>query len=118
VSIALDPLGTVLEANDQNNTASQVFPVSSAISCSMESTIRSTAGDSPTTIQFTNRTTQTVRVFWLDYEGKRVLYNTLEAGATYVQGTFLTHPWILVGADETCYGIWLPTTGASSVGVP
>ena len=109
---------TAVEASDKNNTALEYFAVPSRVGCEREPSARSFTGATPTSILFTNRTTQSVSVYWLDYQGQRVLYTVLEAGAEYLQQTFLTHPWIVVGADETCYGISLPARGPTSVIVP
>ena len=51
------------------------------------------------------------------WAGRRVLYNTLAPQTSYQQGTYLSHPWILVSGD-TCYGIFLPGSLPSSVTVP
>jgi hypothetical protein len=91
--------------------------------CSLEGSIRSLNADRAVDVTFTNLTTQNVSVYWLDYNGQRDFpfgggigfpYNVLApqgdegGGDSYVQGTFVTHPWLLIGADETCYGIFLP----------
>jgi hypothetical protein len=42
-------------------------------------------------------------VYWLDYEGKRIVYGALPAGGeTFTQGTYLTHPWIIANPDGNC----------------
>lgn len=49
-------------------------------------------------------------IFWLDYNGQRVLYNTLAPGQSYVQQTFLTHPWVIADGSTpaVCQNIYLP----------
>lgn len=61
-----------------------------------------------TSIQFINDTTSTVKVFWLDYGGQRVLYATLAAGQSYIQGSYLTHPWVITNSAGNCLEIYLP----------
>ena len=41
-------------------------------------------------------------------------------GTSFIQGTYVTHPWILISDDEAaiCYGIFLPGTEDGSVVVP
>jgi hypothetical protein len=60
-------------------------------------------------IRFVNQSGQTVRVYWLDYEGERKLYQTLRAGEDYDQPTYLTHPWLVAGEDGEVWEIYLPT---------
>jgi Tol biopolymer transport system component len=79
-----------------------------------------TAGQSlnsvtPTNISFVNGTSRTVDIFWLDFNGNRVLYNTLAPDGSYVQGTFVTHPWVAVDhITGRCYGYTLPEAGPTT----
>ena len=84
------------------------------LACSLEPTLHSVDGAVSTSIQFVNQTAGPVTVSWLNYQGQRVFYNTLAAGQSYVQQTFVTHPWIVTDASGVCLGIWLPT---ASLGV-
>ena len=47
-----------------------------------------------TSITFVNRSAETARIFWLDEEGQRQPYATLEAGGRQVQHTFAGHVWL------------------------
>src|SRR3989441_2568217 len=84
------------------------FPLA-RYACSLEPTFHSINGDVSTFIRFVNQTAGPVTVYWLNYEGQRVFYNTLAAGESYVQQTFITHPWIATDASGACLGLWLPT---------
>ena len=55
-------------------------------------------------LQFTNASGTTVDIYWLDYEGDRVHYAELADGASYVQETFVTHPWVAVDKAGNCLG--------------
>ncbi len=81
-------------------------------SCSYEGHIKSIAAFStPAAIQFVNAsTTLSFQVFWLDYNGNRVFYATLGPGQSYVQQTFLTHPWVIADTSPAaaCQQIYLP----------
>lgn len=62
----------------------------------LEPSMRSITGLVFTSIKFVNFGCQPLLyVYWLDYSGHRVLYNTLQPGQSYVQGTYVTHPWVL-----------------------
>jgi hypothetical protein len=83
-------------------------------SCSYEGHIKSVAAFStPTAVRFVNNSgTLTFQVFWLDYNGNRVLYATLAPGQSFVQQTFLTHPWVIADTSPaaTCQEIYLPVS--------
>jgi von Hippel-Lindau disease tumor suppressor protein len=57
-----------------------------------------------TKIEFVNKTAGTVKVYWLDYTGKRVYYWTLAPGASYAQATFDTNPWVVLTSSGGCIG--------------
>jgi len=65
---------------------------------------RSTSGATESKITFVNESGRTVDLFWLDYEGDRVFYQTIPAGETREQLTWLTHPWVMIDAAGDCIG--------------
>lgn len=65
---------------------------------------RSLEGKVRTDIRFVNKTSGLVQVYWLDYAGKRVYYNKLPPGASYVQQTWKTHPWVVLDSSGRCIG--------------
>ncbi len=83
------------------------------VSCSEEPKLRSLGTTSPTSISFTNRSSDVRNVFWIDHAGKRVLYSSLKPGQNIAQRTFLTHPWIVTNASGDCQSIFMPTSGES-----
>ena len=111
------------ETDETNNVRTDLYTVTSVLlltasSCSLESGLRSINGTVSTSIEFLNRTSESVTVYWLNYQGTRVFYNTLDAGQSYVQQTYLTHPWVVIDAAGACLGIWLPadSPGAAVIG--
>jgi len=69
----------------------------------LDTTFVSTSGSIPAQIDFVNHLSYAVDVYWINYSGNRVFYNDLAAHSNYVQGTFITHPWIIakVGSGDT-----------------
>jgi hypothetical protein len=61
-----------------------------------------------TFITFVNKTGMKVHVIWLDFEGKRVHYQTLEPDQQYTQQTYLTHPWLITDADGNALDLVMP----------
>lgn len=58
-------------------------------------TMRSSAGDQPTAIWFVNTLDIPVDVWWMSYAGGEVFYATLGPVQSYLQRTFVTHPWLI-----------------------
>jgi hypothetical protein len=65
---------------------------------------RSLESTTASSITFDNQSGTTVSIYWLDFEGNRVSYFTLPAGQSYVQPTWLTHPWVAVNDSNECLG--------------
>ncbi len=78
-----------------------------------------TSGDSEieTTISFVNKAKKTVKVYWLDHDGDRVLYATLEEGETHEQPTFLTHPWLITNEDGDSWSVYFPDAQPRTVDI-
>lgn len=69
------------------------LPLALGTSFAAQPIMRSLESRMPTKVTFENKTGKSVRIFWLDYQGKEVLYRELAPGARYVQPTYETHPW-------------------------
>jgi uncharacterized protein (TIGR03437 family) len=85
--------------------------------CAAESTLASAGADRSVTVTFINAAAAPVRIFWLNYSGQRVLYNTLAPGESYSQQTFATHPWLVANRNDACIGIYVAGGGAGRVRV-
>jgi von Hippel-Lindau disease tumor supressor len=60
-------------------------------------------GDQEAQIDFVNHLNEAVDVYWIDYNGDREFYDTLAAYSSYLQETYITHPWLIVlaGSGDT-----------------
>ena len=76
--------------------------------CDAEPVARSLHAQHATEVVFKNIGTHAVRIWWLNYTGKRVLYQTLAPGESYTQSTYLTHPWIATNKHGQCVGLYYP----------
>jgi hypothetical protein len=77
--------------------------------------LRSSNGSTPATINFVNQSRGAVDIYWINYQGCRVLYvSGLNAGSACTIHTFLTHPWLVVasGTGDTT----APDTGTRLAG--
>jgi len=89
-----------------------------AYACSLETSLHSINGNQTAAILFQNASGNIRNVYWLNYGGTRQLYATLSPGQGYVQGTFLTHPWVTTDASNTCQAIFLPTLESGVALIP
>lgn len=69
-------------------------------------------GSLPSTISvnltFRNRSAQTVKLYWRNLSGQRVLYTTIAPNTSYTQATFVTHPWVITDEQDNCYSVFYP----------
>ena len=79
--------------------------------------MKSQTGNRPVTLTFKNVSSEALSAYWLDYGGKRVFYRRLGGGESYVQPTYMTHPWVFVDASGKCHMVVLPDPGRSQVSV-
>jgi hypothetical protein len=60
--------------------------------------LQSINSNTPTEILFRNALNEGVNVLWINYQGNEVFYVFLNPGDTYLQGTYVTHPWLVRSA--------------------
>jgi uncharacterized protein (TIGR02246 family) len=60
---------------------------------------RSAVYTTPARITFVNQSDSAVDIYWMTYNGERMLYRAgLAVGASWTAGTYLTHPWLVVAS--------------------
>ncbi len=57
-------------------------------------------GGEPVTVTFLNHTDRPVRVYWLDYKGRRKSYGTIPPRGRQLQNTFSTHPFLITDEED------------------
>ena len=83
-------------------------PILKPLSCSQENSLHSISGTVRTSIEFQNETSKTLKIFWINYQGNRELFRSLGPAQSYVQPTFVTHPWVVTEANNSCFSIFVP----------
>ena len=67
----------------------------------VDNVLRSSNGATRATIKFVNQSSGAVDIYWINYDGHRVLYyRDLATNSTWTADTFLTHPWLVVVSDS------------------
>jgi hypothetical protein len=78
-----------------------------ARSCDSEPNDASQPSRETTGIALVNRGEQPVKVYWLNFQGQRVLYDKfLPPGGQLTQPTFIGHNWLVATLSEQCVGIF------------
>ena len=86
------------------------WPELEPLPISAEPTLRSHVSDQDTEVEFVNGRSEAVVIYWLDFGGRRIRYHRLPPGASYVQPTFVTHPWVITTTDNRPLVIIQPTS--------
>ena len=92
----------VLAIIGAGRAAAEAPPVPDS-ACLNEASFRSTSGDVKASLLIINNTGETLQSLWLDYDGQRVFYSQIAPFTSYVQPTWLTHPWIIANLQGACY---------------
>lgn len=66
--------------------------------------------DQKVDVTFTNKTNESVDLFWVDYNCQEQPFGTLEPDKSLVFSTFVTHPWHLRAADGTLLAETIPVS--------
>jgi hypothetical protein len=94
---------------------SAAIPTGAIVACSLEEKLNALSGEQRITIAFQNQTGADISLFFLDYNGHRKAYGTIENGRSRLQQTFITHPWVITDATGKCIEIVMPGRSTQTV---
>ncbi|MEO6916111.1 MAG: hypothetical protein ABI151_11040 [Chitinophagaceae bacterium] len=107
------PFWSVREALDSELVTVPAQP------CETESSLKSQTAGSRTYLRIKNQTTDTLTIYWINYEGKRDPgadeIRKAAPGKDVVERTFVTHPFVVTGSSGKCYGIYTAVPQAGIV---
>jgi von Hippel-Lindau disease tumor supressor len=96
-----------MSSNPHGGLSSREDDILERKNCDVEPTMRSLTSEIPTDVRFVNTRVESIRLYWLDFEGHRQLYSTLRSGQSLTQPTFATHPWVATDENAVCLGTFL-----------
>ncbi|BCL15261.1 hypothetical protein GCM10017556_30000 [Micromonospora sagamiensis] len=73
-----------------------------------ERDLRSVDGGADTTVEFVNRRTGQVTVYWLNQWGYRVRVERLSPGESHRQDTQVGHPWVVTDGNGRALAVFQP----------
>ena len=79
-----------------------------ARNCGLFGNLKSVNSNQPITVTFVNRSGMFRHVDWIDYEGRPVSYKGLNPGESYIQQTYVGHPWMIANGPGDCIDIFIP----------
>ncbi len=82
-----------------------------ALPASTENQLRSRTANTPATIIFHNKTGMTLRLFWVDYNGRRKQYGVVQPHGSETRATFASHPWLCVDDNNRDVGLFVAAPG-------
>jgi hypothetical protein len=78
------------------------------VGCENIDTSRSELNDYKVTINFINKNYPKANLFWIDFEGKEVLYNIIDKGEEAIQESYAYHSWVIRDESGNCLRVFLP----------
>jgi hypothetical protein len=86
------------------------------VGCGGEARLHSVDSVKSTEVIFFNQSTVPIRTYWLDFEGKRIFRSEIRPGDSFVQQTYVTHPWVVTNSStRDCVAIFQPDSSAAIV---
>jgi hypothetical protein len=79
-----------------------------ARNCGLFGNLKSVDSGQQITVTFVNRSGMFRHVDWIDYQGNPISYRGLNPGESYVQSTFVGHPWMITNGPGDCIDIIIP----------
>jgi VHL beta domain len=86
-------------------------------SCKLEAKASSVASEVSANVELTNDLAGPVKIYWLDFDGRRQHYMDLAPGEALTQPTFARHWWLIVRNEggQPCIGLFQAIAGNSRV---
>ncbi|KUL41401.1 VHL beta domain-containing protein [Actinoplanes awajinensis] len=86
------------------------LPELQALPATAEQDLKDATDGTSTSIRFTNTTSETVSVSWLNYDHNRTWYADLAPGQSYDQQTYTGHVWVITRTGGTALALYVATT--------
>lgn len=68
-----------------------------------------------TYIEFVNERSSSAIIFWVNFDGNRQYYRTLNPGESYSQQTYVGHVWVIMNGDSSCNAVVTAGSGGGSI---
>jgi hypothetical protein len=75
--------------------------------CSRAPSLKATSDTSETEIEIVNHSSRVIKAYWLNYDGKREPYGSLQPQESQEFVTYATHPWLIANSSDECISIFV-----------
>ena len=113
-------LTTAKNLNFEESTEAQLKPgliegrvLLNSLPASAEDKVNSIASNTHSSITIFNKTPGALKVFWIDFEGKREMKGRVSGEQTREFHTFDSHPWLITDEDDKVLGLFVATENHS-----
>lgn len=93
------------------------LPAASSSNCALESSFKSISAITPVNLRIYNNSLEVMRVYWLDYAGRRQYFSSVWPLFSWSTRTYATHPWVITNVWGTCQKLIRDAALAPSVNV-
>jgi hypothetical protein len=103
------PIGSIATTTSVDGSTTTIETVRlQALNCGQAGSIRAQTEEDPSEIEIANETSAAIQVHWIDHNGARERYGTLEPGESSAFETYRTHPWMITSDSGACIAVFLP----------
>jgi von Hippel-Lindau disease tumor supressor len=85
------------------------------VGCAGEAGLRAIDEKTLTEVIFFNQSPKPIRTYRLDHQGNRKFGSEIPPGDSYVQQTYVTHPWVVTSTAKACMAIFQPDAKSAIV---
>jgi von Hippel-Lindau disease tumor supressor len=96
---AIAPIAAILM------TSSAVY--AAPTKCLAEAKLRSVAGTTTTTIAFRNTKQNVLKLYWLNYKGRREFWADIAPEGNLPISTYVAHPWVITDEQGNCISVYV-----------
>ena len=79
--------------------------------------LKSISASQTAIVRFINQGSQTLTIYWVNYQGSAVFYSNLRSGGTYAVITYGTHPWLVANPRDEVVAVFAPYTAAKNTDI-
>src|ERR1700759_5592745 len=91
--------------------------IARADDCSNEQSLKSAASSEATQLSFRNGSVDKRRIYWIDQNGARKFYGTVDPANNFQQQTFAGHAWVVTDEAEKCLYTFVASAAPQTVDV-
>jgi hypothetical protein len=88
-----------------------------SLGCEVVGSIRSEQGTAPAVMVFEDSLDQPISIYWINYNGDRIIYKDLQPGGSFSVNTYFTHPWLITRQDGACLDVFVPSQVAQTIAI-